>query len=179
MTEFGKDFVDQMETGAEALEGAGYDIIKYHGNITSDSELIQGIGDTPDEALENTLSELESRRDLFFHVTSDEFSKALQGEQDAESLLYRNLRGVIEIDEPMTDEPSYANEPIPAFQTEIRYIPDQPDYWEVSTGVTRPPYTQEDTEQHLRELVQVFEQAGIEVENKGSHGIEYLEEEIE
>lgn len=179
MTEFREEFVDQMKTGAEALEDAGYDIIKYHGSIISDSEFIQGSGDAPDEALENTLSELESNRDLFFHVTSDEFSEVLQGERDAESVLYRNLRGVIEIDEPMTDEPPYVDEPIPAFQTEIRYIPDQPDYWEVSTGVTKPPYTEEDTEQHLQELVQVFEDAGIRVENKGSHGIEYPEEEIE
>lgn len=163
MTEFREEFVDQMKTGAEALEDAGYDVIRYQGEIVSDPTEIQGIGETPEEALENTLSELKSHRDLFFHVTGDEFYDVIQGEQNPEHLIYRNLRGVIEPDEPLV-EPEWSDETRPAFGTFVRYIPGSEDYWEVTTMETLQPYTIEDAQERAEDLVTALEEYGLDAE---------------
>lgn len=175
MTDFKSRFSENLRTGAEALEDAGYDTGMYQAAIDHSEGLVSNWADTPEEALDTTLEEIQDEDQLFLYVAGDEFAEALQGERDVASLIERNLRGGVEVDEPMTDEPPYVDEPIPAFETSVRYVPDENDYWEVSTGVTKPPYTEEDTEQHLQNLVQAFDDAGIEVENKGSGGIEHSE----
>jgi len=181
MSDFVDQFVDGMETGVEALETAGYDVEDYH-TIVHDTQnnRIANSGETPEEALEQTLQELQNDNHLSFYISGEEFSEVLQGEQDSDPLIYRNLVGGLRIDEPTTNQVPYTDEHLEAFQTSIGFIPEFPnEYWEVETGVTKPPYTEEDTEEHLQGLVQAFEKAGIEVENRGSHGIEYPEDETQ
>lgn len=163
MTEFRDEFVDQIKTGAEALEDAGYDVIRYQGEIVSDPKTINGIGETPEEALENTLSELKSHGELFLPVDNDEFYDVIQGEQNPEQLIYRNLRGVIEPDEPLV-ESEWSDDTRPAFGTFVHYISGPEDYWEVTTMETLDPYTVEDAEERAEDIVATLEEYGLDAE---------------
>lgn len=163
MAGFREEFLDQFETGAEALENAGYDIIRYGGEITSEPAPIRGEGETPEDALDNTLSELESHRDLFFHLANDEFYDAIQGEQNPEQLIYRNLRGIIEPDEPLV-ETGWSEEQGSTSGALVRYIPGDVDHWEITIVDTLQPYTVEDAQERAEGLVNALEEYGLEAE---------------
>jgi len=164
MSDFTEDFIHQLETGSQALEDAGYDILGYQGEIVSDASEVQEFGDTPEEALNKTLSKLDSNTQLFFHFTGNEFLEAIQEDRDPSSLLYRNLRGIIEIDEPRT-QPDWADEPVLAFGTMVTYVPEHPNnHWEVTTMETQPPYTREDAHEHAEDIITALEEYGLEAE---------------
>lgn len=164
MSDFVDDFINQVETGGKALEDAGYDVLGYQGEILSDGSGVREFGDTPEEALNKTLSELDSDKHLSFHFTGDELFDAIQENRDPGSLIYRNLKGVVEIDEPRT-QPDWADEPVLAFGTLVRYVPEHPnDHWEVCTMETQPPYTREDAHEHAEDLITALEEYGLEAE---------------
>ncbi|WP_159903628.1 hypothetical protein [Salinirussus salinus] len=166
MTGFREEFVDQLETGAEALEDAGYDVLAYQGEIFSNAtaEAVTGSGNTPQQAFDKTLEELDSDNRFFFYIGGDEFREAILGERDPGSLVYRNLKGIVEIDEPMT-QPEWANEELPAFGVGIRYVPEQPnDHWEISTAETQNPYDMEDAQEYAERIVGALEEHGLEAE---------------
>jgi len=141
MVEFREEFIDQLQTGAEALEDAGYDVLRYQGEIYSPTaaEAVIKNGNTPEEALDNTLKQLDSEKRFFFYIGGDEFHEAITGDKDPESLVYRNLKGIVEIDEPMT-QPDWSDEELPAFGVKVQYVPEHPnDHWEINTAETQNP----------------------------------------
>lgn len=74
-------------------------------------------------------------------------------------MIYRNIKGTISVEEPSVS-PDWADEEIPAFATEIIYVPESDQYWEISTAETHDPYTNEDAEERVEDIIQVLEQAG-------------------
>jgi hypothetical protein len=166
MTDFRGEFVDQLQTGAEALKEAGYDVIAYQTEILSGAtaeDVIEN-GDTPEEALDNALSTMSSEERFFFYIGGDELEEAITGNKDPESLVYRNVKGLVEIDEPAA-QPEWSDEEYSAFGTAVRYVPEHPDdHWEVSTAETIDPYDLEDARERAQDIVEALEEYGLEAQ---------------
>lgn len=172
MTDFASRFSENLRTGAEALEEAGYDVLSYQAQVEDRNGLVvANAAETPQEALTATLDEVQDEEQLFFYVSGDELAEAIQKEQDVESLIYRNMRGVLHVDEPVTnqiqgqDGPIDVEEPYPAFGLDVRYTPEFPDdYWRVQTSETHPPFTEEDAHEQVDGIIDALEGDGFEVE---------------
>lgn len=134
MTEFVDQFTEGLERGAEALEEAGYEVETYEARVEDRNGIeVAETGETPEDALDATLQEVQNEDQLFFYVSGDEFAEAIEEGEDVESLLYRNMRGALVIDEPMTDKIQGSEgvleveEPLRAFGIDVKYTPEFPD----------------------------------------------------
>ena len=154
---FRNKFEEALKTAGEALENNGYNIKKYQAFIRDQNGNRQfNTANNPIEALDQTLEEIRNEGYLFIGVKGDEISDVINDKLDPAKLIYRNVCGAIELDEPTTQH-EWANEPIPAFGTTVSYIPDFPDdYFEVGTAETQPPYTRQDAEERVEDIIEVL-----------------------
>lgn len=174
--EFSTRFEDSLQTIGEALQDSGYEVNGYSASV-GDQKGIQHsqFAEDPETALTSLLAELEEDdNSMFFYIGGEELAEAAKGERDLQGLIYRNIRGTVQVDEPLLDQPDWADEPldnpIPAFGTDVIYVPEFPDdYWEVRTNESQPPYTWEDAEERVDDIISVIEQAGHTAE-KGHIG---------
>lgn len=162
---FRSRFEEVLKNAGETLENSGYNVQKYQAFVAD----INGghnfnYADNPLAALDQTLEEARNGEQMFMAVSGDEISDAVNNELDPANLIYRNVRGGIELEEPTT-QPEWANEPMPAFGTSVSYIPDFPeDYFEVGTAETHSPYTREDAEERVEDIITVLDGNGFNTE---------------
>jgi hypothetical protein len=162
---FRLQFEQALETGAEALESAGYDVNGYSASIAhSRGNSYRSHQEDPLEALDTTLKQARKEDEsLFTHLNSREIAEAIHGDLDVESLIYRNIRGGIDIEDPEV-QPEWADNPQPAYGTSIQYIPEQDDYFEIGTAETQPPHTTEDAEERVEDIIETLESTGLTAE---------------
>jgi hypothetical protein len=162
---FRNKFEEALTTAGEALGKNGYDIQDYKTFVRDQGgNHYFNFADNPLAALNQTLEETRDGDQLYISVNGDEISDVVNNELDAENLIYRNICGGIDLDEPTT-QPEWANEPVLAFGTTIEYIPEFPDdYFEIGTLETQPPYTRQDAEEQVEDIIEVLEENGFTAE---------------
>ncbi|KAB7514612.1 hypothetical protein DM867_05695 [Halosegnis rubeus] len=162
---FRNKFEEALTTAGEALENNGYNIQKYQSFVQDrNGKHNFNYANNPLAALDQTLEETRDGEKLYIAVDGDEISDIINNELDPAKLIYRNICGGIDLDEPAT-QPEWANEPIPAFGTTVSYIPDFPDdYFEVGTAETQPPYTRQDAEERVEGIIEVLGENGFTAE---------------
>lgn len=165
--DFPTQFADTLRAAGQTLEEHGYDVVAYGASI-SDTQDIQhtDFADTPEEALDAALDATSEDR-LQVYVDGSTLQNAVQGEDDWDDVVYQTVRGQIEIDEPMLDQPDWADEPLDepvhAFGTVIRYVPDNDDgYFEVGNEDVQPPYTQDEANERVDTIIDTLQEAGFE-----------------
>lgn len=158
-------FEEVLKNAGEALENNGYNIQKYQAFVGDrNGNHHFNYADKPLAALDQTLEETRNGEQMFIPVNGDEIADAVNNELDPANLIYRNVRGGIDLEEPST-KPEWAEEPMPAFGTSVSYIPDFPDdYFEVGTAETQPPYTRQDAEERVEDIITVLDGNGFETE---------------
>ncbi len=160
MPDFANRFGKNLRTGGEGLEDADYVILNYQALVKYENGIWVGDAtDKPQEALPSLLDTVQEKEQLSFDVSGDEFAEAIQEGQDVESLIYRNIEGLLHVEEP-------PEEPYPAAtELEVRYIPEFPDdYWRVKTGEVRCGFKQEDAHKLVDSVSDALEDEGFEVE---------------
>jgi len=162
---FRNKFEEVLKKAGETLENNGYDILDYKALVKDqDGYHNFNFADNPEEALDKTLEETRDGDQLYIAVKGDEINDIVNNELDPAKLVYRNVCGGIDLDEPTT-QPEWANEPILAFGTTVSYIPDFPnDYFEVGTAETQPPYTKQDAEERVEDIIKVLDESGFTTE---------------
>jgi hypothetical protein len=152
MTDIRSELVDNLQQGQQALQTAGYDIAGYQARINSDAAEagIGASGETPEEAVDELMTRLDSEDNFFVHLAGDEVYDVIDGEKDPESLIYENVTGTVEINEPDVPE-NYGG-------TEIEYIPGTENQWEVNT------YDLEDGQERAENAAEALEEFGLEAE---------------
>lgn len=161
---FRKNFEEILGNAGEALQQNGYDIQNYKTFVRDrNGNHHFNFADNPEEALDQTLEETSGEQ-LYISVNGYEINDIVNNELDPAKLIYRNVRGAIDLDEPTT-QPEWANEPIPAFGTTISYIPEFPDdYFEIGTAETQPPYTRQDAEEQVEDIIEILDENGFTAE---------------
>jgi hypothetical protein len=154
--DFTEQFADTLRRAGEALEANGYDVEVYGAQLWNPDVGygFSSFADTPEESIDGALDEVEEEGPLKFEfsVDGDEFRDAVYGDadvgdvvsQNVGNIVYQRLHGLVEIDEPMTDQTHWQGEPldeeIPAMPMLIRYIPDENEgYFEVGLLEVHPP----------------------------------------
>lgn len=157
------ELADNLQQGQEALETAGYNTEGYEARIYSEvNAKAEGSGETPEEAIDELLGEVASDDNFFVHITGDEIQDVIQGEGDPESLVYRNITGTVEIEEPEIEE---SNIPKTKRGTEIEYISGPDSQWEISTyGLDR-----EVGRERAEDAVAALQEYGLEAEINHIH----------
>lgn len=158
---FRDQFETALRTGAKALETAGYDVNGYSASIShSQGNSYTSHQEDPLSALGATLEQAKEKDEsLFIPVGSQELAEAVQEGKEIEDLVYQNIRGGIDIEDPEV-EPEWAKNPLPAFGTRVEYIPEPDPYFEVGTAETQPPFTTEDAERRVEDIINNLRDAG-------------------
>ena len=151
MTELRSELVDNLYEGTEALENAGHEVEGYQARMNSDAGEpgMRVTGETPEEAINELMTNLDSDEHFFTHISGDEVYNLVEGEQDPETLIYRNITGTVEIDGSMeTAEPT---------GTTIEYNPGE-DTWQIST------YDLKDGQERAEDITTTLDEYGLEAE---------------
>ena len=151
MTNIRSELIDTLYEGTEALENAGQEVENYQARMNSDAAEAgtRVTGETPEEAIDNLMNGLDPEDNFFVQISGDEAYDLLQGEEDPEALVYRNITGTVEIDG--------STEPVEATGTTIQYTPGE-DTWEVSA------YDLEDGQERVEDVTATLEEYGLEAE---------------
>jgi len=162
---FRNKFEEVLKKAGETLENNGYNIQKYQSFVQDrNGKHHFNYAGNPLAALDQTLEETKNGEQMYIAVKGDEISDIVNNELDPANLIYRNVCGGIDLDEPTT-QPEWANEPLPAFGTSVSYIPDFPDdYFEIGTAETHPPYTRQDAEERVEHIIEVLDGNGFAAE---------------
>jgi hypothetical protein len=152
MEDVRSELVENLQQGQQALETAGYDVSGYEARVNSDAAKagIGASGETPEEAVDELMTQLDSEDSFFVHVAGDELYSMIDGEKDPESLIYSNITGTVEVNEPDVPE-TYGG-------TEIEYIPGTENQWEINT------YDVEDGQERAENAAEALEEFGVEAE---------------
>lgn len=165
VSDFRSKYEDALMTAGQALENNGYDLTYYGAivGLNTAGEAYSNFDSAPLAALEATIDDLEAaERGLSINLSGNEFAEVINGEHNPESLFTRNVIGAAEVDEPHF---RLGGEKFPAFGTTIYYIPEFPDdHFEIGTAQTQRPYTLEDAEERVNDIVETLEGAGFETE---------------
>jgi hypothetical protein len=162
---FRSKFEEALRNAGETLEDNGYNIQKYQSFVQDrNGKHHFNYADNPLAALDQTLEDTKNGEQMYIAVKGDEISDVVNNELDPANLIYRNVCGGIDLDEPTT-QPEWVNEPIPAFGTTISYVPKFPDdYFEIGTAETQPPYTRQDAEERVEDIIEVLDESGFTTE---------------
>jgi hypothetical protein len=161
---FAQAFQRTLSQAGDALERAGYDVQAYKMYLNTDHGYDHyTFGDTPEAAYDQFLTNLSTEEEgVQFYIPTERLVNGLRDTEqfDPARDIYRSVLGGIDVDEPTSDI-----EDLPAFGTYIRYIPDFPDdHFRVGTADTYAPYTHEDAEQRVNDIIAVLEDAGFDAE---------------
>jgi len=183
--DFPEQFADTLRKAGEALEANGYDVEVYGTGLWNPEEgyVFSGHADTPEEALDSALDDVEETGPLEFRFSldGDEFRDTVYGDAGIDDVVSRNvgnivhqrIEGSIEIEEPMTNQihgrgPDDVREldyEIPAMPMNISYTPDEDGgYFEVGPLDVHPPYTHEDAMERTDDIITTLEDAGFDAE---------------
>jgi hypothetical protein len=162
MIDVRSELVDNLQQGQEALETAGYNVTGYQTRIDSDrTNGITTSGETPEEAIDELLGQVGSDDNFFVQIAGDEIQDVIQGEGDPASLVYRNVTGSVEIEEPDVPERD-----VPGRQgTEIKYVPGTESQWQINTY----DLDRKDGRERAEDAVTALEEYGLEAEINQIH----------
>lgn len=165
---FREVFSHNLSEAGSTLDAAGYDVLGFKAYLRSEHGYdYHTYADTSGAAFDRLLDAVPANERFWAPLSGEELVDSLQGGGnqtfEPECLLYRQVRGGIEVEEPMA-EVDWADE-LPAFGTYIRYVPDFPDdYFRIGTTNTHPPYTREDAEGRVSDIINVLNKGGFEAE---------------
>lgn len=181
-SEFKTEFVDNLSEVGEVLSQNGYDIANYTGNLKIGGVKAAGHANTPEQALKETLNDIDEDKSITVPVPGNKVRAVYEGEDPGlEEILYSNLTGSIEVEEPLVDwskdrenmdqvdpstDPTTNEQITAAFGLNIEYHPDpeQNGYWEVGSLGTAPTHTLEEAEQRVQNIAETLEENNIEYE---------------
>lgn len=122
---------------------------------------ITSSGETPEDAIDELLGQLSSDDNFFVRIAGDEIQDIIQGEEDPASLVYRNVTGSVEIEEPGVPE----RDVLGRQGTEIKYVPGTESQWQVNTY----DLDREDGRERAEDAVTALEEYGLEAEINQIH----------
>lgn len=173
---FETEFVDNLQEVGDILQDNGYTIESYTGNLKIGGVEAAGHGSTPEQALEETLDDIG---DEIMVALPGELVRSVYTDEDADlaEALYSNLKGSVEVDQPMAylskngepievDQADTEEDLWPAFGLHIEYSPNRTGKgnWQLETLGTMPGYTHEEARQEVDQIAEVLEENGIEYE---------------
>jgi hypothetical protein len=152
MTDIRSELVDNLQQGQQALETAGYDVTGYKAKVNSDAAVPSkaASGETPQKAVDELMTQLGSEDSFFVHMTGDQVYDIIDGEKDPESLIYSNITGTVEINEPDVPE-TYGG-------TEIEYVPEAENPWKINA------YDLRDGQNRAEKAEDALQEFGLEAE---------------
>jgi hypothetical protein len=179
---FRTEFADNLSEVGNILTENGYDILAYTGNLNLNGVRAAGHADTPEQALDRTLADIDEDERFEMMIPGNLIKEVYQDKNPGlDQILYGNLTGMVEVEEPCvrwskeeddwieaepSADPVSEEDVYPAFGLNVEYHPNQSGegHWEVGSRETLHPYTKDDSREEVEQLAQILEENDVNYE---------------